>query len=725
MEEKFYQNEVLLEIAMSIGISLDTATMLNKCMPIFMRRLGCVAINMYEDGDDGFRPIFALPKCAAGRDLFDVPDPGQLESAVHSALHTEAEGLHCYTWRLTGFGLLQLVRGKTFSNFMLNELTPMADKLSVALHACRQHAMLQEEKELAHLTLRSIGDGVICTNTAGLITRINEVAEALTGWSETDALGRELQEVFHVVDETTREPTVSLMARGMQNGQICQPANHMRLIARDGREFIIESSATHIMGQTGNILGMVHVFRDITERKQAEEHIHQLAFYDPLTQLPNRRLLLDRLAQGVAASARSERFGALLFIDLDNFKTLNDTIGHDVGDMLLIEVAKRLRDATREADTVARLGGDEFVVMLENLGDDRRRVTLDVEAVANKFLETLNRSYVLNKRHHHSTPSIGVTLFQGDVISVDELLKHADIAMYRAKAAGRNAVRFFEPAMQTYLEQRAALEADLRLALSQHQFLLYYQPQFDVERRIVGVEALVRWRHPILGMVSPVEFIPLAEEVGLILPLGQWVLETACRYLYQWQQQAHSRSLSMAVNISARQFRHPDFVALMREVIDSSGINPAGLKLEITESMMLEEVNDTILKMTELKRIGVSFSIDDFGTGYSSLSYLKRLPLDQIKIDKSFVRDVVDDGNDAVIVRAIIAIADSLGFATIAEGVETEAQRQCLSEQGCYHYQGYLFSQPLPGNELDALLEQQAAVCLHHAYPVDTPTYDI
>lgn len=597
------------------------------------------------------------------------------------------------------FGFDSVDRQRNWSQQEIGLMQVVGASIVAALSRAKVEQDLRQETTLLGSLLDSIPDLIFFKDVSGIYLGCNpefcrfvgKPRKAIVGASDDDLFDADTAEQFRLHDQQT-------MLKG-------QPQHNEEWVTYpDGSRRLLDTLKAPLRDAQGEVLGLLGVSRDITERKQAEEQIHQLAFYDPLTRLPNRRLLLDRLAQALATSARSGSFGALLFIDLDNFKTLNDTLGHDVGDLLLIEVATRLRDATRDADTVARLGGDEFVVMLEDLGDSRRRVALEVEAVADKLMEALNRRYMLNQQHHHSTPSIGITLFQGDGTVVDELLKHADMAMYRAKAAGRNTVRFFEPAMQAHLEQRAALEADLRLALSQHQFQLYYQPQFDADRQIVGAEALVRWHHSVRGVVSPVEFIPLAEETGLILPLGQWVLETACLHLQRWQQQGQSRSLSMAVNISARQFRHPDFVELVHAVVEYSGVNPAGLKLEITESMMLDEVDDTILKMTELKRIGVSFSIDDFGTGYSSLSYLKRLPLDQIKIDQSFVRDVVHDSNDAVIVRAIIAMADSLGFATIAEGVETEAQRQFLSEQGCNHYQGYLFSKPLPGDEMDALV---------------------
>ncbi len=447
--------------------------------------------------------------------------------------------------------------------------------------------------------------------------------------------------------------------------------------------------------------------RDITKRKQAEEEIKNLAFYDPLTHLPNRRLLLDRLKQALASSARSGREGALLFIDLDNFKTLNDTLGHDIGDLLLKQVAQRLESCVREGDTVARLGGDEFVVMLEDLSEHDLEAAAQAETVGEKILAALNQPYQLATHVHHSTPSIGVAIFSDHEQSQDELLKQADIAMYQAKKAGRNTLRFFDPQMQDSINARVSLESDLRRAVSgQEQFQLYYQPQVDSSGRMVGAEALVRWLHPERGMVPPTEFIPLAEESGLILPLGHWVLTTACQQLAIWAKRPKTAHLTMAVNVSIKQFRLPTFVDEVLALVDYFKVNPTRLKLEITESLMVERVNDIIAKMNLLKARGISFSMDDFGTGYSSLSYLKLLPLYQLKIDQSFVRDIVSDDSDKAIVRTIIAMAQSLNLNVIAEGVEAEAQRQLLLSKGCINYQGYLFGRPVPIEQFEALLEQ-------------------
>jgi diguanylate cyclase (GGDEF)-like protein/PAS domain S-box-containing protein len=473
-------------------------------------------------------------------------------------------------------------------------------------------------------------------------------------------------------------------------------------INADGGEFIVEVSLIPVVikGQT-----MLHTsWRDITERKIAAEKIEHLAFYDPLTDLPNRRLLRDRLGQALTSSARHNRYGALMLLDMDDFKTLNDTLGHDVGDQFLVEVARRLQASVREGDTIARQGGDEFVVILEDLNEETL-AAIQVESIAVKILRAVSQPYLLDlssqgglktTRSYHCTSSIGITLFQDNSISVDELMKRADTAMYQAKAAGRDSLRFFDPEMQAEITARAALDNDLREALREEHFCLYYQPQVDFAGNWTGAEALVRWQHPRRGMVPPAEFIPQAEVTGLILPLGHWVLETACTQLVAWAKLPDMLHLTLAVNVSARQFRHADFVDQVLTIINRTGADPKKLKLEMTESLLLHDVEDIIAKMIALKAKGVGFSLDDFGTGYSSLSYLKRLPLDQVKIDQSFVRDVLTDSNDATIARTIAALAHSMGLAVIAEGVETEAQRDFLATNGCTAYQGYLFGRPMP-----------------------------
>lgn len=474
----------------------------------------------------------------------------------------------------------------------------------------------------------------------------------------------------------------------------------MQNVDARGGKYWVSVSGEPIFDSQGAFSGYRGIGRDITDRKLAEDKIERLAFYDVLTDLPNRRLLMDRLQHALASSGRDSSPGALLFIDLDNFKDLNDTQGHDMGDQLLKQVAIRLRECVREADTVARLGGDEFVVMLEKLSSEPNQAAAQAEGVGRKILSTLSRPYRMGGAEHHSTPSIGVTLFHDHLLSIDELLKRADLAMYQAKAAGRNTLRFFDPEMQEVVAARAALESDLRQGLQRGELLLYYQPVVNEAGLMVGVEALARWQHPQRGMVLPGDFIPLDEQSGLILPLGQWVLESACAQLVAWSSQPHTACLSVAVNVSVRQFRQADFASQLLTLLRLSGANPCLLKLEITESLLLNDMEDAIRKMGELRSIGVSFSLDDFGTGYSSLAYLKKLPLEQLKIDQSFVRDVLTDPNDAAIAQTVLTLGQSLGLTVVAEGVETQAQHDFLVRHGCRVFQGYLFGRPMPLDQL-------------------------
>ena len=449
--------------------------------------------------------------------------------------------------------------------------------------------------------------------------------------------------------------------------------------------------------------GMVIIYHDVTELRRASAEIEVLAFYDPLTGLPNRRLLLDRLGQAVASATRSGSLGAVLFLDLDHFKTLNDTQGHEVGDQLLLQVAQRLQACLRDADSVARLGGDEFVVILSDLAHEGPEAAAQAQRIGEKLLLSLGQPYTLGTHMHHGSCSIGATLFGHIHQSAAELLKQADIAMYQVKGQTGNGLCFFDPQMQTLISQRAQLEADLQLALGQAQLLLHYQPQFASNGGIVGAEALLRWQHPERGMVSPAEFIPVAEESGLIMPIGQWVLRTACQQLATWQSDTRRARWQLAVNVSARQFRQRDFVQQVIDVMQETGIRPHLLKLELTESLVLDNVDDTIEKMHQLRTKGVRFSVDDFGTGYSSLAYLSRLPLHQLKIDQSFVRNLGIHPNDDVIVQTIIGMAANLGLEVIAEGVETLEQKEFLERHGCELYQGYLLGRPMPVAQLEAL----------------------
>ena len=563
----------------------------------------------------------------------------------------------------------------------------------------RSLMLTKRASERSRLLLLNASDGIHILDGKGVILEASDSFCRMLGFARAEVIGMSIaQWDANIVPDELGQ----VLARRFDRREISTFETRYR--RKDGSLFEVE--VTNHPLQLDDQQVIYNAARDITARKKAEDEIRNLAFYDPLTRLPNRRLLLDRLKQALAPSTRNGRYGALLFIDLDDFKTLNDTLGHDIGDLLLQRVAEHLASCVREGDSVARLGADEFVVMLEYLSEHEPEAAAHAETVGEKILATLNHNYQLADYEHHSTASIGITLFTDHHDTIDDLLKQADLALHQAKAAGRNSLRFFEPEMQSVVTARAALEAGLREALRKAQFLLYYQAQVDGESRVTGAEVLLRWQHPQRGMVSPAEFIPLAEATGLILPLGHWVLETACRQLAAWAGRGKMADLTVAVNVSARQFYHKDFVADVLAILDQTGANPKRLKLELTESLLLDHVEDTIAKMTTLRASGVCFSLDDFGTGYSSLAYLKRLPLDQLKIDQSFVRDVLTDSNDAAIARTVIALGKNLGLAVIAEGVESAAQRDFLAENDCAAYQGYLFGRPMPRVEFENFVAQ-------------------
>jgi len=436
----------------------------------------------------------------------------------------------------------------------------------------------------------------------------------------------------------------------------------------------------------------------MTERKLALERINRLALHDTLTGLPNRYNLQGRLDQALATARRDAAHLALMFIDMDRFKNINDTLGHHVGDGLLQEVAARLTASVRDSDVVARLGGDEFVVVLTGIE------ATAAGSVADKILETLGAAYRIETHELHVTTSIGIAVFPGDGDSAETLMRNADAAMYHAKSAGRNNVQFFTAAMNQAAKARHELEEGLHLALERNELELHYQPQVDSTGRVIGAEALLRWHSPDHGPVSPLCFIPLAEETGLILPIGRWVLATACVQLKAWSGDARTRGLQLAVNVSPREFREADFVDQIHRVLEASAADPTRLKLELTESLVLDNVEETIRKMLAIRKLGIAFSLDDFGTGYSSLSYLTRLPLDQLKIDRAFVLNLPDNASDGIITQTIITMARGLGLIAIAEGVETEAQREFLERHGCHAYQGHLFSRPLPLAEFERFL---------------------
>jgi diguanylate cyclase (GGDEF)-like protein/PAS domain S-box-containing protein len=544
-------------------------------------------------------------------------------------------------------------------------------------------------------------EGMIISAADGTILRVNRAFSEITGYSAMEAVGQKpslLKSGRH--DRTFYQALWEAVVRtGSWRGEIWNRR-------KDGEVYPEWLTITAVRGPGGGVTHFVGAFADITQRKAAEQAIERLAFYDPLTRLPNRRLLQDHLRQALAASARSTREGALLFIDLDNFKTVNDTLGHDKGDLLLQQTAQRLVACVRETDTVARLGGDEFVVMLEGLSENSNEAAAQARAIGEKILAALDVPYTFGSYEYECSASIGIALFGGQRQDIDEILKQADLAMYRAKTRGRNTIRFFDEKMQARIDARASLEAELRTAIQENQLLLHYQPQIDGRGMLTGAEALLRWQHPDRGVVLPDQFIPLAEKTGLILPMGQWVLETACAQLVDWATRMETEHLTLAVNVSACQFRQVNFAEQVLAILDRAGADPRKLRLELTESMLLDDIDDAISKMRRMKARGLSLSLDDFGTGYSSLAYLRSLPLSQLKIDRSFVTDVASDANAATITKTIVFLARSLGLAVIAEGVETERQREILANSGCHNYQGYLFSQPLPVAEFEEFLSQ-------------------
>ncbi|VAY88791.1 Cyclic di-GMP phosphodiesterase Gmr [mine drainage metagenome] len=635
---------------------------------------------------------------------YNLPDfNGLVALEIVQRTHPEVPVI-MVTGALTDVEAVELIHAGAKDYVLKDRLARLAPAVRLTLLAEQEvHARKVVDQELRIAATAFVTqEGIVITDRDQHILRVNCAFTRLTGYSAMEALGK----------------TPAILKSGRQDAAFYQAMwetlnrdkywqGELWNRRKNGEIYPEWLTITAVLDGDGRVTNYVGVFSDITLRKEADEKIHQLAFYDPLTGLPNRRLLHDRLQQAMTSSVRSQCKGALLFLDLDNFKVLNDTRGHDIGDLLLIEVAKCLRDCVRSGDTVARIGGDEFIIMLENLSEDTQQAAAAAQDVGEKVLKAINHSFSLQGVDYHCSSSIGINLFHGNDTGMDDLLRHADTAMYQAKASGRNTLRFFDPAMQIELEERTALMEDLRQALPLQQLRLYHQIQVN-ERGVVGSEVLLRWQHPVRGLISPMEFIPLAEETGLIVPIGAWVLHMACVQLKAWQVDPLTRHLRIAVNVSARQFSQPNFVEQVLEVLKDTGVNPLklGLELELTESLVLNDIDDSIGKMQALRSIGIRFSLDDFGTGQSSLSYLKRLPLDQIKIDQSFVRDIATDPNDAAIVRTIIGMAENLGLKVIAEGVETEQQREFLERNGCHAHQGYLFGKPVPIDEFQNSLTQ-------------------
>lgn len=560
---------------------------------------------------------------------------------------------------------------------------------------------LAESSEQMQAIVDNILDAIVTIDTHGLIESFNPAAEKMFGYSAQDVLGKN---VSMLMPEPFSLHHDEYLQNYLQTGEakVIGRGRELQGMRSGGAVFPLELRISEIA--RGGTLSFVGMFRDITDRKIAEEQINRLTFYDPLTGLPNRRLLFDRLGQALAGLARKGDLAALLFIDLNNFKTLNDSAGHDKGDELLKQVAQRLSECVRGGDTVARIGGDEFVILVQDLNSDQVEAVAQAEIVAEKVQAKLNKPFSLDGLEHYTSGSIGVTLVDRKTSSLDMLLKQSDLAMYEAKSSGTNSIRFFDPAMQVEVERRARLEADLRRAMRNRELIPYFQVQVDTVGRPVGAEILLRWEHPDLGVISPATFIPLAEATGLIVPIGFDVFEAACACLVRWSKSSKTAQLNLSVNVSVEQFRNDMMVKRFAEILRQTGADPARLKLEITESVLAEDIAGVVGKLNALKQLGLKISLDDFGTGYSSLSYLKNLPLDQIKIDQSFVRDLAKSPKDAAIAQSVIAVAKAIGLEVVAEGVETEEQRKLLDGIGCGCFQGYLFGRPMRLSELESVL---------------------
>jgi len=567
-----------------------------------------------------------------------------------------------------------------------------------AVQDVTEHKLAEDRQRIAAVAFET-HEGIVIADANANIIRVNHAFQEITGYDSEEVVGKNPRLLSSGAHDKAFYAAMwqQLLNEGSWSGEILDKR-------KSGEIYPKWMTISTVKDSEGKVSEYVAIFSDISARKKAEEEIRNLAFYDTLTKLPNRRLLLDRMSLALNSSMRNQHYGAVMFLDMDRFKTLNDTMGHDYGDLLLIEVAQRIHSCVREVDTVARMGGDEFVILVEDIDSIAEEASQRAALIAEKIRASLTTAYQLKDRSYHSSPSIGVCLYRGNEESVDALLKHADMAMYQAKESGRNTVRFFDPQMQYAVETRAALEADLRYAVFNGQLRLHYQIQVDDEHRALGAEVLVRWVHPTRGMVSPAQFIPVAEESSLILEVGHWVLETACRQLAAWSKSELTRHLSIAVNVSAQQFKLVDFVDRVMAVLRTFDVEASHLKLELTEGVVLNDVTDVVAKMYALKALGVRLSMDDFGTGYSSLAYLKQLPLDQLKIDQSFVRDITTDPNDAVMVQTIIGMAHNFRLDVIAEGVETEGQLAFLRQHGCRAFQGYLFSKPVPIEEFEQLL---------------------
>jgi diguanylate cyclase (GGDEF)-like protein/PAS domain S-box-containing protein len=559
---------------------------------------------------------------------------------------------------------------------------------------------LFEEKERAVVTLNSIGDAVVSTDASGQVTYLNIIAERLTGWPLEEALGRSLDDVFRIVDTETRDPVQNPMLLAIRDNKTVALKPNCVLVRRDGVESAIEDSSAPIHDRHGDVTGAVMVFHDVSVARAMTLKMSYLAQHDSLTDLPNRVLLNDRLNEAIHLSSRYRRKLSVIFLDLDHFKHINDSLGHVVGDRLLQSVARRLFTCVRSSDTVSRQGGDEFVVLLWEV-----REAQDAALTATKILEAVRLPHYIEEHELHISASIGIVTYPDDGTDAETLLKRADLAMYHAKEAGRDSLQFFTLEMNARAIERRTVEESLRHAIERNELVLHYQPKLDLATgELMGAEALIRWHHPERGLVTPKEFISVAEDCGLIVPIGRWVLREACRQARAWQVSGLSE-LCMSTNVSPVELRSPGFVAGLRSILADTGLEPRLLELELTETVLIDESRSVADVLRELKEIGVRLALDDFGTGYSSLTHLKRFPIDALKIDQSFVHDLATDTDGASIVTAMIGMGRNLRMQVVAEGVETREQLEILREHGCHQAQGYYLGRPVPSEEFGRLLE--------------------
>lgn len=577
--------------------------------------------------------------------------------------------------------------------------------LMIYLNSRLRQAMQKMKEHEEFLAISAMAfetqEAILITDEKEKIIQVNKAFTEITGYSSEEVIGKTPKILSSGVQdkEFYRQMWHDIEAKGWWRGEIYNRR-------KNGEIYPEYEVITKIQNKQGKVTNYLATFSDITQRKHNEQRIHQLAFYDSLTGLANRRLLEELVQNSISKSLISNKFNALLFLDLDHFKNLNDTLGHKKGNDILKIISTRIRGCIRDQDTAARPGGDEFIVLLEGLSTDETEAASQASRIATGLLKQINMPLIIGEENYVISASIGISLFNDQQHSIEDLLKHSDMAMYQAKESGRNAFKFFDPKMQEAALSRTKLESDIRKALEQGQFSLYYQPKVTFNGEVTGYEALIRWIHPERGMVSPAEFIPLAEETGLILPIGRWVIEEACKTLESWQQSEETRNLNLSVNISARQFQQSDLVSNILEITNKYQIDLTKFEIEITESMLMDDLQNTVIKMKQLNEAGINFSLDDFGTGYSSLSYLKSLPVDFLKIDQSFVRDMLLDADDAAIVETIIALAKTLKLEVIAEGVETPEQANTLNQLGCDLLQGYLYGRPEPLKNLMELDEK-------------------